>query len=357
MAAKKGNAAKTIVVFFGICIYLLLAARALKMDIPLLELSQEEISVKSKNLNISIGIYTGKNPFQLYEPEKVRNPVLTAADVTDIDAEFVADPFMVHTNDKWYLFFEAMNKKSGHGDLGLAESVDGFHWAYRRIILDEPFHLSYPDVFLAEDGYHMIVETNGEKSIRLYKATEFPLTWKYQKNLMEGLPFNDPTIFKYDNTWWLFVATDPHGDGTLRLYYADDIYGAWKEHPQSPIVDGDENIARPGGRVISFNDNLFRIAQDDWPTYGNKLRIFQIDHLTTSEYIEHEICDVPIFDSKSGQASRRVPSWRSDGTHQLDAHMISDGNWLACVDGFNKATPYRRRVVKIELPWTRKKLE
>ena len=42
----------------------------------------------------SIGIYKGSNPFNLTDPEDISNPVLTGKSVTDIDAVFVADPFM-----------------------------------------------------------------------------------------------------------------------------------------------------------------------------------------------------------------------------------------------------------------------
>ena len=84
----------------------------------------------------------------------------------------------------------------------------------------------------------MIPETNEQKTIRLYKATAFPFKWKFEAILMNGLQFTDPTIFKYDNTWWLFAETDPKGDGTLRLYHSDEIQGPWKEHPESRSVSG-----------------------------------------------------------------------------------------------------------------------
>lgn len=144
-----------------------------------------------------------------------------------VEADFVADPFMMLENNTWYMFFEVMNKKSGNGDIGLASSVDGIKFQYHKIILDEPFHLSYPRVFMTENGYYMITESNEQKTIRLYKATKFPFEWKFEANLMNGLQFTDPTLFKYDYTWWLFTETDLKTDGTLRLYYSDNIHGPW----------------------------------------------------------------------------------------------------------------------------------
>ena len=354
---RKKKIAIGVVITLGACIYLLLALRSLKTDIPFFELTHEEIYRENKKINISIGIYMGKSPFHLYETGKIVNPVLTAASVKDVNADFVADPFMVHADDSWYMFFEVMNKKSGHGDIGLANSVDGIKWDYQKIILDEPFHLSYPHIFFAENAYYMIPECNEQKTVRLYKATSFPFEWKFESTLLNGLQFSDATIFQYGNTWWLFTETDPKGDGTLRLYYSEALHGPWKEHPESPIIDGDENIARPAGRVIFSNDGIFRIAQDDWPVYGNKVRIFQIDNLTTADYVEHELCDIPILGSKNLNAKAKMPRWRSDGVHHMDVHQIGHGNWMACVDGINRTRMYTQWAIKFSVPFTKTKIE
>src|SRR5688572_24477234 len=92
----------------------------------------------------SIGIYVGKSPLDLKPPSDLRNPVLTRHEVTDVRALFVADPFMVSVNGLWYMFFELWNRDSRKGEIGLATSVDGAQWSYQRVVLAEPFHLSYP---------------------------------------------------------------------------------------------------------------------------------------------------------------------------------------------------------------------
>ena len=48
-------------------------------------------------------------------------------------------------------------------------------WHFRSIVLDEPFHLSYPYVFDHESETYMIPEAKGSNSVRLYRAT-FSLT-------------------------------------------------------------------------------------------------------------------------------------------------------------------------------------
>ncbi|HET9363828.1 MAG TPA: hypothetical protein VFP71_02460, partial [Candidatus Angelobacter sp.] len=52
----------------------------------------------------SIGIYAGKSPLQL--SPAARNPVISAGDVSDVSARFVADPFMLRVDGLWHMFFE-----------------------------------------------------------------------------------------------------------------------------------------------------------------------------------------------------------------------------------------------------------
>ena len=58
-------------------------------------------------------------------PPTIRNPVISRNDVSDARAQFVADPFMVCQDGRWYLFFEVMNQDSDRGEIGLALSDDG----------------------------------------------------------------------------------------------------------------------------------------------------------------------------------------------------------------------------------------
>ena len=87
-----------------------------------------------------------QSPFNVYDSQDVANPVLTAADVWDVEADFVADPFLYYDGGIWYLFMEVLKSSYG-GVIGVANSLDGINWTYDRIVLEQPFHLSYPYVF------------------------------------------------------------------------------------------------------------------------------------------------------------------------------------------------------------------
>ena len=274
----------------------------------------------------SIGIYEGSTPFDLSDPEDISNPVLTGKDVVDIDASLVADPFMVIKNGKYSMFFEVLNRETNQGDIGYAESTDGLNWEYRKIIIDETFHLSYPNIFEWNDDYYLIPETHEDLSVRLYKAISFPEQWEYVGNLLTGYHYVDPTIFRYNEKWWLFVSTPD--DDILNLYYSSELLGEWKPHPKNPIVKLDKNIARPGGKVITYNGCLYRLAQDDDPYYGIQVFAFEITELSEKSYAEKIVSEKPVV-NKTGKG------WNAAGMHHVDLHKIGD-RWIAAVDGRKK---------------------
>ena len=261
-------------------------------------------------------------------PEHVANPVLTRRDVSDVPADFVADPFMVRVNHTWHMFFEVMNRQTGKGEIGLATSENGIKWTYQQIVLVEPFHLSYPYVFEWMNDYYMIPETHEAGSIRLYKTRQFPVGWSYVGTLMSGPRFSDSSIVRHADKWWLFTETDLKMNfDTIRLYYADDLLGPWYEHPQSPIVHGNPRIARPAGRVLVLGDKVVRYAQDCYPTYGMQVRAFEITELTPTKYYEREV-------GRGSIITGTGVGWNSDGMHHMDSHAMEDGRWIACVDGW-----------------------
>lgn len=276
----------------------------------------------------SIGIYKGVSPLRLQPSSDVPNPVMTRDHVTDVQAVFVADPFMIRVNQQWHMFFEVMNWRANKGEIGLATSEDGINWSYQQIVLAEPFHLSYPHVFEWDGEYYMIPESFQAGGIRLYKARRFPGEWELVAELLSGSYFVDSSVFNHGGKWWLFTeASKDARHETLRLYYADVLTGPWTEHPMSPVVKGNGMRARPAGRISMIDNMIVRYAQGCYPAYGSSVRAFAVTELTTSAYADHEAYCGPILKATGS-------GWNALGMHHVDAHRLADGNWLACVDGW-----------------------
>jgi hypothetical protein len=270
----------------------------------------------------------GETPFNLHSPANLKNPVLTRNDVSDIKAKFVADPFVLRKDHVWYMFFEVFNEQTRKGEIGLAMSKDQVSWLYQKIVLAEPFHLSYPYVFEWMGEYFLIPETGQIGSLRLYRAKKFPTEWSFVKTLLDGGLFLDPSLFHFNQKWWLFAETNAeHKYDTLCLYYADSLLGPWYEHKTNPIVKGNPHIARPAGRILCYDDKIFRYAQDCYPEYGTKVQAFEITELTTDRYSEHPVDYNPILAATD-------MSWNKFGMHHIDLHRLDDSQWMACVDGW-----------------------
>jgi hypothetical protein len=279
----------------------------------------------------SIGIFSGKSPLSLGPSNGIPNPAITRESVTDVPASFVADPFLIRVGDAYYLFFELLNRTSGRGEIGVAKSAGLTRWQYQRVVLAEPFHLSYPHVFEWEAAFYMVPESYQANAIRLYRANAFPGGWEHVHTLLEGQPFSDSTVFRHDGRWWLFTQVFNGKHDNLYLYSADDLFGAWTEHPASPIVDGDPHTARPAGRVIRLGENLIRFAQDCAPQYGLAVRAFEITKLSTTEYVERPVSDNAILAGSS-------TGWNASRMHHVDAQCVGHDQWVAAVDGARNTT-------------------
>lgn len=276
----------------------------------------------------TIGIYEGESPLDFPATQRRRNPVLTAEHVTDAPAKFVADPFLVKEDSTWYLFFEVYNLDTQQGDLAVATSTNTKRWKYQQIILDEPFHLSYPYVFKWQGEYYLIPESFEANSIRLYRAVKFPTQWEFVATLVDNVERVDPSIVHFAERWWLFAAAITND--TLHLYHADDLFGPWEEHPASPIVVDNPHISRPSGRVTIYEDRLYRYTMDVNPAVGShQVFALEITELTPTTYAEQLARPEPIIRA-SGKG------WNAQAMHQLDPHQIGPGKWIASVDGFGK---------------------
>lgn len=277
-----------------------------------------------------IGMYSGSSPFSLKPFNKI-NPVFTAAMVTDIKAGFVADPFMINCQGRWYLFFEIMKEPQHKGVIGVASSNDCHTWKYERVVLEEPFHLSYPMVFQHNGEILMIPESHSNYEVSVYKADNFPYGWKKYKTLIEG-NYSDPTILFHNNHWYLFAVDR---DDILHLFWADDVLGPWHVHPKSPIVKFDFEKARSCGRVITTGDSIIRFTQNCKHGYGWDVRAFIITDITPETYQEQPYDHNPLL-----KGTGVLTDWNGIRMHQIDLHKTGKDQWIAVTDGVGRWSEY-----------------
>ncbi len=216
---------------------------------------------------------------------------------------FWADPFVVSRDNKNYIFFEELLFARDLGHLCCMELyADGAHSEPVKI-LEKPYHLSYPFVFQYKGDDYMIPESGQQQCVQLYKCTEFPYQWTFEKNLLENSQAYDSTVFEYDGVWWLFacIAADDKSSSTedLHLFYADSpISDNWQAHPMNPIVS-DAATARPAGKLFEHNDTLYRPSQNCARSYGAGLNLCEITQLTKTNYSEKVVSQIfPDWDKR-----------------------------------------------------------
>ena len=274
----------------------------------------------------SIGVYSGPSPLQLAPIPGVRNPALTAADVTDVKADFVADPFLVREGGLWHLFFEIGCAEQDR--LGWATSPNGMDWTYQQVILCPPgVRLSYPHVFQHDGQWLMIPESWVAGEARLYRAVSFPTQWELDTVLIREPFIVDCTPFQHEGRWWMFAnGGPPENNQTLDLYFATHLRGPWTRHPRCPL-NTSRAEARPAGRVLRIDGKLYRLGQDCEKAYGTAVRAYEVLRLTETDYAERRV-DPPLL-RPTGEG------WNADGMHHLDAVQFNDGSFLAVVDGWH----------------------
>jgi uncharacterized repeat protein (TIGR02543 family) len=255
-------------------------------------------------------------------------PVLTASMVTDrTSVTFVADPCLFYEGNTWYMFFEVnQNNNVADSDIGLATSTNGLQWTYQHIVLDETFHLAHPYVFKWNGDYYMIPDTYDQNTVKLYKATSFPNNWVFVANLVSGSGYTDTCIFRYNNMWWLFTSGYSNN---MDLYYSTNLTdpSSWHAHPMNPIISSDTSKARSVDSVVFNGNTIIRLAQKDDVVYGQSVRAFQVDTLTTTSYHETEISQSPLIQASGS-------GWNKDGMHTLDP-WYTGNRWIVAVDGVN----------------------
>ncbi|CAN8298019.1 unnamed protein product [Cochlearia groenlandica] len=294
----------------------------------------------------SIGVFYGDSPFSLKPIETINvwrnesascpvaNPVLTCASMTNsgFPSNFVADPFLYVQGDTLYVFFENKDPITLQGDIGVAESIDkGATWKPLGIALDEPWHLSFPFVFDYNGQIYMMPESNQIGKLNLYRAVNFPLSWKLEKVILEK-PLVDSTIIHHEGSYWLFGSDHSSfgakKNGLLEIWYSNSPLGPWKPHKKNPIYNGKRNVgARNGGRAFLHDGKLYRVGQDCGENYGKRVRVFNVEVLSKEEFREVEV------DFALGMSYKGKNSWNGARQHHFDVKQLSSGEYIGLVDG------------------------
>ncbi len=224
---------------------------------------------------------------------------------------FWADPHVIDENGMYFIFIEELPYRTWKGHISLITMDAQGNYTEPEVLIDRPYHLSYPFVFEYNGSYYMIPESKANRTIELYKAMDFPHGWEFQRNLMEDVVAVDSTLLFYKDRWWLFanMIETPGASlwDELFLFSSDDpLSSRWTPHPANPIVSDCGN-SRPAGRIFALNGELYRPSQNCSHKYGYGFNINHITRLDETSYEESVVSSVE-------------PNWdrRITGTHTFN---------------------------------------
>lgn len=193
-----------------------------------------------------------------------------------------ADPFLFEKDGKTYLFAEFYDRARLRGILGCCELTDDGAGEW-KIILEEPFHLSYPFVYRDGEEIYMIPESCRAGKIFLYRATQFPYQWERVRELADLVAVDSTVMEGTDGTHLTTLRSTDHGMELVAMKMADGRVTG----PARRLSEPGDTQVRPAGRLFSWGGGRIRPAQDCSAGYGWGLNFMQVTQLDAEGYAEH----------------------------------------------------------------------
>lgn len=206
-----------------------------------------------------------------------------------------SDPVIFTKDKKSYLFMEAFDKDDLRGKIAYCE-LSNSGPTTPRIIIDEPFHMSFPTVFEFGDDVYMIPETSSDKSLRIYQAETFPYSWKPVKRFDLGREFVDTVILEKNETSFRILTCEISPDREYECRFqkftisraGDDFVISG----DADFNDGQEYdlLSRNGGAIAEIDGKKYVAAQEStFSEYGLYMNFYPYEDSLT------KIAAVPSF--------------------------------------------------------------
>ncbi|MCH4821567.1 hypothetical protein ML462_00140 [Gramella lutea] len=265
----------------------------------------------SKSKGWSIGFMKTDDPLKKLVPS--RSNILkrdTLNSITIGNTRFIADPFLYFEENNFYIFFEHQEKK-GPAKIGLFHSNDGYNYEFEGIVIEEPFHLSFPQVFEYRNKKYILPESASINNVVLYESVDFPEKWELRDTLISNISLKDPALLVSDNLNLIVGIDDNYKQ---RVFKSDSLFGDWEEDLSFNIQKGNE--IRPAGNFFSVEGEWYLPFQNNTEGYGSGVSLYKLDFDKFEKLIENQL-----FRSDSIR-------WFDRGMHHLNVNSLNGGFYL-----------------------------
>ena len=209
-----------------------------------------------------------------------------------------ADPMPYTIADQTFVFMEMMDHRTLKGVIGVSAYDSQGKLSKPRVIIDEPFHMSFPHVFDFNGNTYMIPETSEVEQLRVYKMGEDVYQWEIFR-IFENLGKLVDTITMEKDGHLYFLACELHSNPLktrLILFKLDDINkGMLAEIPMENEEYSYE--CRNAGPFIYSSGHIYRISQGSMPDeYGVYMTLNEVDSIGSEGLREHVIKRIGVDD-------------------------------------------------------------
>jgi hypothetical protein len=197
---------------------------------------------------------------------------------------FLAEPFGISKNGMLYILCEEFDYRLGKGRIVCIELNEGMPPPEPQPAIQLPIHVSHPYLLEHQGTIYCVPETYEARKVDLYRAKTFPLEWEKIPTLVDNFAGVDPTVFRYEDRWWLMRCDHDTGPfDRLFVWHARDLFGTWIPHPANPVkvnIDSSRlgNSFRTRGAPLSSGARLLKYiwstgrSQPSDKAYTNRVR-------------------------------------------------------------------------------------
>lgn len=233
----------------------------------------------------------------IYKP--INNVLVTGVQAGDIvwmkhsyNDRYFADPFMVDEDKRnYYILCEEYPFWSEIGKIVLL-TVDRKKHAVvsRKMIIDEPYHLSFPYCKLRGDWILPEASASGAAYIYKYSCAEQKVVEK-RKICDVGLIDN----VRYSDKSGDYIYAGEIKIPSTELYeFKKNDDGIYKE---IRLIQSDNRTSRGAGDFFTVNNILYRAVQDCKGRYGRQTKIMRIKSIGNDGYQAEEAVTINSFDN------------------------------------------------------------
>ena len=263
----------------------------------------------------SIGYMKTNNPVKKMYPS-TQNIIIkdSLRAITNGQTRFIADPFLFVDNNIFYLFFEHQ-EILGPAKIGLFISHDGLEYNFKGNVIDESFHLSFPQVIDYKGKEYILPESASINNVVLYESVDFPLQWEISDTLIADIKLKDPAILISDS---LNLITGIDENYIQRIFRSDSLFGNWEEDYSFKIRQGDE--IRPAGNFFTHSGKWYLPFQNNTEGYGTGVALYALNDDRFEKIISKQL-----YKSDSIK-------WFNRGMHHLNVNFLN-GEYYLVYDG------------------------